>query len=279
MRWFEQTALSAVMQIGTSSNTVAWELAENGFDETVLDAYRRYTRMHLRLWPYIWTYVERIRDDGRPIARALGLAHPELGEHPDDTYLLGDHLLVAPVVEAGATSREVSFPAGGWIDWWTGNRYQGPQHETVEAPLDVLPLFLREGGIVPMLRPTIDSLSPTTEPNRVDSYATSAGVLYVRVTEGPSSRFVLFDGTVIRHEGTLDEIALSVEQGDEFRSGTLFEVIGYAGTPSRVTDGTSSVDRVDSPAELESSAAGWTSDGRTVHVKVPAGAHDVRISR
>ncbi len=96
-RWFQSTALSTVMQIGTSTNDVAWEpTPKNGFDQEMLGWYRSYTRLHLRLFPYIWTYAKRLKTDGRPIQRALGLAHPELGEHPDDTFLLGDSLLVAP---------------------------------------------------------------------------------------------------------------------------------------------------------------------------------------
>ncbi|HLM71901.1 MAG TPA: TIM-barrel domain-containing protein, partial [Polyangiaceae bacterium] len=73
-RWFEQTALSTVMQIGTSSNNVAWEFGpETGFDQEMLDWYRTYTRLHLRLFPYVWTYAKAIELDGRPIQRALGL--------------------------------------------------------------------------------------------------------------------------------------------------------------------------------------------------------------
>ena len=83
------------MEIGTSSNDVAWEPTPgNGFDAEMLGWYRTYTRLHLRLWPYEWTYAERLKSDGRAIERALGLAYPELGENPSDEYLFGDSLLV-----------------------------------------------------------------------------------------------------------------------------------------------------------------------------------------
>jgi alpha-D-xyloside xylohydrolase len=52
-RWFEHTAFSTVMQIGTSSNDVAWEFG----DDELLASYRFYTRLHLRLFPYLWTYA------------------------------------------------------------------------------------------------------------------------------------------------------------------------------------------------------------------------------
>ncbi|MCC6551856.1 MAG: glycoside hydrolase family 31 protein [Polyangiaceae bacterium] len=280
-RWFEQTALSAVMQIGTSANTVAWELnAENGFDEEMLGWYRDYTRLHLRLFPYLWTYAERLREDGRPIARALGLSHPEIGAHPDDTYLLGDHLLVAPVVERGAREREVTLPEGRWIDYWTGEALDGGRTVTVDAPLGKLPLFLAEGGIVPMLRPTIDAIAETTAPDRVDSYATAAGPLWARIAAGAAAAFTVFDGAEVTAERSGGVITLGWKPGREFEGGVVFEVIAAGGAPLGVTAGGAAIDEVADVAALEGVESGWVHDeavGGTVIVKVGAGAGVVEL--
>jgi alpha-D-xyloside xylohydrolase len=181
-RWFEYTALTPVMQVGNSASQVPWQYTpENGFDDEMLAWYRDYARLHIRLFPYVWTYINNLATDGRPIVRPLGLAYPELGVHPSDTYLLGRNLLVAPVIERGATSRELTLPPGIWLDWWTGELLDGGGEITVAAPLGSLPLFLRAGGIVPMLRPTIDTLAPTTMPDLADSFADDPGRLYVRM--------------------------------------------------------------------------------------------------
>lgn len=226
IRWFQQTALSTVMQIGTSSNDVAWEpTAKNGFDAELLDLYRRYTRLHLRLFPYIWSYAKRLAVDGRPIQRALGLAFPQSGVHPNYDYLLGDHLLVAPVVEDGARTRTIEVPAGEFHSWWDQSVLSGPGNVTVDAPLDTLPLYIAAGGIVPMLRPTIDTLSPTEEPARVDSFATSAGKLYVRIAPGPASEFQLYDGSMISQDTKADEIRIELSPGSVFSAGTVLEII------------------------------------------------------
>jgi alpha-glucosidase len=66
-----------------------------------------------------------------------------------DQFMLGPALLAAPMVEPGAEYRHVYFPAGDWYDWWSGERFVGPQHLLVHAPLDHLPLFARGGAIVP----------------------------------------------------------------------------------------------------------------------------------
>lgn len=282
-RWFEQTALSSVMQIGTSTNDVAWEpTPENGFDAEMLEWYRTYTRLHLRLFPYVWTYAQRIAHDGRPIQRPLGLAYPELGEHPWDEYMLGDDLLVAPVVERGQRRRQVIFPPGQWVDWWTGEAIGGRQ--MIDAPLDKLPLFQREGSIVPLLRPTIDAIAPTEDAERVDSYATTPGVLYARVVPGQLSTFGLFDGTVLtqhhpRLGAPIEVYLLKYEPGSEFRLGALFTVVLQVPIAADVvvSDNEAAAVRVDRLSDLDSVESGWFVDGATLHIKVGSGSHDIRV--
>lgn len=67
----------------------------------------------------------------------------------EDEFLVGDDLLAAPVVEEGARGRKVYFPGGRWLDWRSERIHQGPADEWIDAPLEVLPLFIREGAIVP----------------------------------------------------------------------------------------------------------------------------------
>jgi alpha-D-xyloside xylohydrolase len=265
VRWYEHTALTATMQIGTSSSDVAWEFTDqNGFDDESLAGYAAFTRLHLRLFPYVWTYAENLATDGRAIVRPVGLAFPELGVHPADEYLLGDWILVAPVTREGVSSREVAFPDGRWIDWFTGETFDGGT-ATVDAPLMKLPLYLHEGAIVPMLRPTIDTLSPTTVPDRVDSYDTDPGVLSVRIFGGPLSEFTVYDGTVIRQRQSPDGLVITTAEGSAFTAGYELEVVGIAEGAAVTIDG--------APAE-----AAWTPDvGGTVAVSLTAGAHEVMV--
>lgn len=279
-RWFEQTALSTVMQIGTSTNNVAWELGpETGFDEEMLGWYRTYTRLHLRLFPYVWTYAKAIEQDGRPIQRPLGLAFPELGEHPSDTYMLGDYLLVAPVVTQGSTAREVILPEGRWVDWWDGTAHDGGKTITVDAPLGKLPLFLMEGGIVPMLRPSIDTLAPVSDPQAVDSYATSPGIVYARIAAGSPSTFRIFDGAEVSQERGQGSLSLGWRPGNELSEGVLFEVIALGEKPSTVASEGADLPEHPSLAALEAAPSGWAYEngvGGTLYVKVASAASGER---
>ena len=284
-RWFEQTAFSPVMQVGTSSNTVAWEAAGGpGFDAEMLDWYRLYTRIHLRLFPYLWTYAQRLADDGRPIARPLGLAHPELGSHPNDIYLLGDALLVAPVVERGATSREVTFPLGRWVDFWTGEVHHGPKTETVDAPLGTIPVFQKDGTFIPMLRPTIDAMAETTLPDQVDSYATTPGRLYSRLASSEdaeqSADFTVFDGTKLGCLRKGSQLLITLEDGSELTFGHQIDVVTYGPVaPTSVTADGQPLTAAASLDDLESSETGYyyTPDsGGHLHVRVAPGALQIK---
>jgi alpha-D-xyloside xylohydrolase len=239
--------------------------------------YRIYTRLHLRLFPYEWTLAQNLATDGRPLTRALGLAFPELGVHPNDEYMFGDDLLVAPVVVKGAVSRDVLFPPGDWIDWWTGQAHAGGHTETVAAPLGTLPLFLRRGGIVPLLRPTIDTLGPTTQPARVDSYAASPGVLYPRIGAGADGAFAVFDGARIETHATPHEVTVHVTSGTEFGSGMLVELVGIARPGSAQIDGAPAAP-VDSPDALAAAASGVAFSATGAFAKVPAGDHTIAFA-
>lgn len=275
IRWFEQTALSTVMQVGDSSSQPPWLFTpDNGRDAETLDLYREYARLHLRLFPYEWTYARRAATDGRPITRPLGLAHPELEVHPSDEYLFGDDLLVAPVLRRGDRTRVLFAPRGTWFDWWDGRAYVlgAPGTISVDAPLAKLPLFLREGAIVPMLRPTIDTLSPATDPE-VDSFANDPGILWVLHAPGPSRTFELWDGTRIARA---DDGTIELSSGAVFDRGFVLEMIAVP-EPREVLRSGAPVPRATS---LDPVREGWTwqpERSGTLRVKLERGFWRVAV--
>jgi alpha-glucosidase/alpha-D-xyloside xylohydrolase len=84
--------------------------------------------------------------------RALWLHHPEdpAAVARGDQYLWGKQMMVAPVVEKGATSRQVYLPRGAWFDYWTGERLEGGREITRKVDLETMPLFVRAGSILPL---------------------------------------------------------------------------------------------------------------------------------
>jgi len=121
------------------------------FGEPYTSLNRSAIELRYRLLPYLYTAVWQCSQTGMPMVRPLAIAY---SEDPatlalDDQFLCGDALLIAPVCEAGATSRQVYLPAGGWYDFWTDEHHDEPATMDVHAPLERIPVFVRAGSVLP----------------------------------------------------------------------------------------------------------------------------------
>jgi alpha-D-xyloside xylohydrolase len=127
------------------------------------DNFRRLTELRYRLLPYYGQLAWEAYLSGVPMLRPMMLEYPEDGRFAliDDQVMIGDRLLLAPVLDSGARSKSVILPSGIWHDFWTGKSWAGGVAATVPAPLDRVPLLVRGGAIVPMLPPSAStSVSP-----------------------------------------------------------------------------------------------------------------------
>jgi alpha-glucosidase/alpha-D-xyloside xylohydrolase len=113
---------------------------------------RKYLELRYRMLPYLYSAVRECAVTGMPIMRSLWLHYPDDPQAiaRDDEYLWGRDILIAPVVEQGATSRRVYLPKGGWWDFWTGDRIEGSREITRAVDLETIPLYVRAGAILPL---------------------------------------------------------------------------------------------------------------------------------
>ena len=156
VRWTEFAAFSPVMQVHSAINLGPWD-----YGRPALDIFRRYSRLHMSLFPYRYAAAQESARTGMPLMRALVLLHPLDPEarRATDEYYFGPDLLVAPVVTPG-TQRAVHLPEGAWINYWSGARSTGPLNTVVDAPLDRLPLYVKAGAIIPKIPDEIMTLVP-----------------------------------------------------------------------------------------------------------------------
>lgn len=129
-----------------------WNVAERSGDDRALTGYAFYANLRLSLLPYLTREAAHCVAARQPLMRAMILDHEEDGEAAAlwDQYMLGRDLLVAPVIVEGATSRSVYLPSGRWWHVLQSRWYEGGRHVDVEAPLDQIPVFLRNGAILPL---------------------------------------------------------------------------------------------------------------------------------
>jgi alpha-glucosidase/alpha-D-xyloside xylohydrolase len=144
---------------------------------------KKYLELRYRLLPYNYTLIREACDAGLPPMRALWLHYPDDAEavRLGDEYLWGRDLLVAPVVEPGATVRRLYLPEGTWYDWWTGKKLAGKQWVKRPVDLATMPLYVRAGAIVPLDPVRQYTAEAVTEPTTL------------RVHPGADGTFTLYD--------------------------------------------------------------------------------------
>jgi alpha-D-xyloside xylohydrolase len=112
-----------------------------------------YDKLRYQLMPYIYSLAGKTYFDNYTIMRALVMDFPndKAVLNIGDEYMFGPNILVAPVTEYKARMWQVYLPASiGWYDFYTGKFYEGGQTVTVDAPLERIPLFVKEGSILPL---------------------------------------------------------------------------------------------------------------------------------
>jgi alpha-D-xyloside xylohydrolase len=188
------------------------------YGEPVLSIFRRYAQLRYRLLPYLYAAARRA-PAGVPLARPLVYDHPadRTTWHIDHEYLLGPDLLVAPMFEPRGR-RDIYLPAGGWYDFWTDTRFDGPRWIAYEAELETLPLFVRAGAVIPMGPDLQYADERSWDPLRFEVYPGIEGVTEIEVSD--DHRQLHFTMTVDSHHlrlegGPLDyEAQIRVHQRD-----------------------------------------------------------------
>jgi alpha-glucosidase (family GH31 glycosyl hydrolase) len=149
IRWIQLGALSPLMRTKAEGVAIPPYTRPQVWDPQILPHWRRWAGLHVRLRPYLLDAAKEYVETGMPLMRHMCLVGGDAGR--SDQYLLGPDLLVAPVLEPGARDREIALPPGRWIDHWRGAGLDGGRTVVVPAPLDEIPILVREGAVVPGL--------------------------------------------------------------------------------------------------------------------------------
>lgn len=149
-RWTQAACLMPFFRNHSAIDTIRQEPWV--FGDPYTSAVRAAIRLRYALMPYLYSVVAQHHAYGDPVVRPVFFADPKDASlrDVDDQYMLGDALLLAPVVEPGASERAVRLPVGIWYDYWTGDLYDGGQTITLPVALDTIPLFVRGGAVLPV---------------------------------------------------------------------------------------------------------------------------------
>ncbi|MDR1948263.1 MAG: glycoside hydrolase family 31 protein [Spirochaetaceae bacterium] len=167
IRWFEWGCFCPVMrlhgfrdplqpQVGTTGGATCRSGADNevwSYSDEVYGICRNYLFLREKLRPYVARQMEAAHKKGTPVMRPLFYDFPADGEvwKVEDQFMFGPTYLVAPVLHEGRRERTLYLPAGlTWTNGWTGETIEGGSTITVDAPLDRIPVFTRDGTKLPV---------------------------------------------------------------------------------------------------------------------------------
>lgn len=258
MRWTQFACFSPLMRCHGREPREPWE-----YGDAAVDNYKKFVWVRQNLLEYIYNAAAAAHRSGIPIMRPMAVAFPDEEQLSanDDQYMFGRDMLVAPVMQED-TVRTVNFPQGKWTDLWTGKLM--PSSAELKVNMHTIPVFLREGAVVPVKLNNALHLGETMTADKV-------GAMIITTPSKTDSVVLLND------QGRQAVVSLHVEE-DGFRIAlhNLPEILYLV-----IYDAAGAV--VEALPEWEKEAVntrppGWHHDGARLVIRLPRGnANEVFI--
>lgn len=176
---------------------------------------KKYAELRYQLLPYTYTLAWEARSTGMPLMRAMWLHYPNdpqaraLGTQ----YLWGRDLLIAPVFQKGAASRDVYLPNGDWYDWWTNEKQTGGRTITRVVDLATMPIYARAGAIIPVDPIRQYTGEVVSEPTTLRVYRGANGAYTMYNDDGATQEYLTGKGTWTRMSWDDRGRRLTIEPG------------------------------------------------------------------
>ena len=121
------------------------------FDDDVTDIVRKFIELRYQLLPYLYTAFWKLIEHGTPLLQSLVLFDQEDQQthYRTDEFVYGNQILVCPIQEPNAKGRRMYIPRGSWYNFWTDEYVEGGKEKWVDAEIDSMPMFIKEGAIIP----------------------------------------------------------------------------------------------------------------------------------
>jgi alpha-glucosidase len=232
-RWYQASSLVPLMREHNSRGEYDQEPWVHG--DPYKSIIRKYINMRYRLLPYLYSCFYNASKYGSPIMRPLvyEYQHDSNTLTVDDEFLIGPNILVAPVLKEGGIGRLVYLPEGSWYDYETKDVLAGNKSMYYDAPLDKLPVFIKEGAIIPTkelgqytTEKGIDTITLEVFPLQTKDSSTS--ILYMDDGETKDSPFVLYTFGMKKEEGNL---SVDIDKTGVFDGIKSFNVKIYSERP------------------------------------------------
>lgn len=180
---------------------------------------KQYTELRYQLLPYTYTLAWEAHEEGLPLMRAMWLHYP--ADHTawgiGDQYLWGRDMLIAPIYEAGAKTRDVYLPEGLWYDWWTLKTEKGKQTVSREVDLATMPIYVRAGALIPFDPIRQYTAQEVNEPTTIKIFSGADGDFTLYDDDGTTLDYLSGDQTftTFRWDDAAKRLTISPAKGSK----------------------------------------------------------------
>jgi hypothetical protein len=190
-------------------------------------------------------------------ANTFGLQH---------IYQFGNEFLVAPIIQPNSTTRDVYLPDGNWVDFWTNEHFAGGKNIAWKNPQQAqMPLFVRDGSIVPMLLNDVDTLCDSNYVANANVKTPDRGLLFL-IFPGAASQFTVYDGTVVQCSPDAASVNVTISS---LPRPVMTQI--HIGEPKNVLRDGAALPRFTVPDQFQAVDIGWLfdADKKLLWVKFP----------
>jgi len=171
--------------------------------------------MELRysLMPYNYTTAWQNASTGAPLMRPLFYAYPEdtVVTRVGEQYFWGDEMMVAAITDKGLISKNIYFPEGKWFDFNTGAEYQGKQWAEVPLTIEQLPVFVKAGSFIPMMKPISSTDQYRSDEFNIRYYPSSSSMYTQYEDDGTDNASINNNNyELILYEGKQDKLSTTI---------------------------------------------------------------------
>ena len=238
VRWYEAATFMPLMR--EHADQFALPQEPWAFGEPYTSIIRKHIELRYALLPYLYSLFYEAHTTGIPILRPLVMEYQDdpSVRNLSNEFLVGEHLLVAPILDPGVIGRSLYLPKGSWYTLGSKEVRLGGRWTFADGPLDKLPVFVKEGAVLSMVEPGANTIGLLEKPIRLDIYPLR------KPSSRAVSRVVLDDGTSRQAKRQIFQFTQKAHTSgfvlDIERSGSClynhpsFEVRVYGEAPSSV---------------------------------------------
>lgn len=207
IRWLQFSMFNPITEVFSQPENKTANLAWR-YSGRADSIFRHFAQWRLQLFPYIYSYALRSRIEGKHM----------LGKFPEHIYqyTFGDEMLMAPVYTKGATMQKVFLPEGKWINYWTDEPTQGGKEIIVAAPIDQIPLFVKQGSIIPMRNYASSVEKGNNNTIIVHVYPGADGSFNLLEDDGTSNDYLknIYASTIIEQKNSLSKVTVKINPAE-----------------------------------------------------------------